>query len=444
MTEIFDLIIRGATCVTPAGVGDADIAVRNGKIAVVGDLSGAEAATVIEATGLHVLPGVIDTQVHFREPGNEHKEDLASGSRAAVLGGVTGVFEMPNTKPPTTTVEAFTDKIQRATGRMWCDFAFYVGASAENVRNLGWLERLRGCCGVKVFMGSSTGSLLVADDETLTAVLQNGRRRVAIHAEDEARLEERKGLRRPGDPSSHVDWRDEETALFATRRLLELARNLGRRVHVLHITTGAEMALLAEYKDVATVEVTPQHLTLASPDCYAILGTRAQMNPPIRDAAQRELLWSGVAGGVVDVIGSDHAPHTKEEKAKPYPESPAGLPGVQTLVPIMLDHVAAGRLTLQRFVDLTSAGAVRIFGIAGKGRIAVGFDADFTLVDLKEKREVTDEQMASTCGWTPFAGMTLTGWPLATVIAGKVVMQDGELIGEPSGKPMRFVESLHA
>jgi len=443
MTDIYDLIIRGATCVTPDGVGNTDIAVRNGKIAVIGDLGDADAATVIGAEGLHLLPGVIDTQVHFREPGNEHKEDLESGSRAAVMGGVTGVFEMPNTNPTTTTVEAMTDKIQRASGRMWCNYAFYVGACAENVRNLGWLERLRGCCGVKVFMGSSTGSLLVADDDTLAAVLQNGRRRVAVHAEDENRLEQRKNLRRDGDPSSHLDWRDEETALLATRRLLELARNTGRRVHVLHVTTGAEMALLSEYKDVATVEVTPQHLTLAAPDCYAILGSYGQMNPPIRDAKQREMLWSAVVGGVVDVIGSDHAPHTREEKAKPYPDSPSGMPGVQTLVPVMLDHVANGRLSLLRFVDLTSAGAARIFGIAGKGRIAVGYDADFTLVDLKEKREVSDDWIASKCGWTPYAGMTLTGWPLATIIGGKLVMQDGELIGEPAGKPLRFVENLH-
>lgn len=442
MADVFDLIIRGATCVTPDGIGDVNIAARGGKVVAIGDLGGADAATVIDAQGLHLLPGVIDTQVHFREPGNEHKEDLESGSRAAVLGGVTGVFEMPNTSPPTTTVEAFTDKIERATGRMWCDFAFYVGASPENVRNLGWLERLRGCCGVKVFMGSSTGSLLVADDETLTAVLQNGRRRMAVHSEDEDRLEQRKNLRRAGDPSSHPEWRDEETALRSTRRLLELARLTGRRVHVLHITTGAEMALLAEYRDVATVEVTPQHLTLAAPDCYAVLGTYGQMNPPIRDQAQQDMLWSALMGGVVDVIGSDHAPHTREEKSKPYPDSPAGMPGVQTLVPIMLDHVNAGRLTLQRFVDLTSAGPARIFGIAGKGRIAVGYDADFTLVDLKAERKVEDDWIASKCGWTPYAGKTLKGWPLATIIRGQLVMQEGELAGAPLGQPIRFVETL--
>lgn len=444
MTEIFDLVIRGATCVTPDGMGEVDVAVRGGRIVAIGDMASAEAATMVDAEGLHVLPGVIDTQVHFREPGNEHKEDLESGSRAAVLGGVTGVFEMPNTSPPTTTVEAFTDKIQRANGRMWCDFAFYVGASADNVRNLGWLERLRGCCGVKVFMGSSTGNLLVEDDDTLTAVLQNGRRRVAIHAEDEARLKERKGLRRAGDPSSHPEWRDEETALNATRRLLEIARNTGRRIHVLHVSTGAEMALLADNKDIATVEATPQHLTLAAPDCYAILGTYGQMNPPIRDAKQRDLLWSALMGGVVDVIGSDHAPHTREEKSKPYPDSPAGMPGVQTLVPVMLDHVNAGRMTLQRFVDLTSAGPARIFGIAGKGRIAVGYDADFTLVDMKASRKVEDDWIASKCGWTPYAGTTLKGWPVATIIRGQLVMQEGELPGQPVGAAMRFTETLRS
>lgn len=442
MTDIFDLIIRGAFCATPDGIVDADIAVRAGKVAAIGDLATADAATVIEAKGLHLLPGVIDTQVHFREPGDEHKEDFESGSRAAVLGGVTAVFEMPNTSPPTTTVETFTDKIERAAGRMWCDFAFYIGASADNVRNLGWLERLRGCCGVKVFMGSSTGDLLVADDEVLAAVLQNGRRRVAVHSEDEFRLKARMNLRRRGDPASHAEWRDEETAVRSTRRLLELARIIGRRIHVLHVSTGTEMAMLAENKDIATVEVTPQHLSLVAPDCYRILSTRSQMNPPIRDESHRKLLWGALLGGVVDVIGSDHAPHTREEKAKPYPDSPSGMPGVQTLVPLMLNHVNDGRMSLLRFVDLTSAGPARVFGIAGKGRVAVGYDADFTLVDMKAERRVEDDWIASKCGWTPYAGLTLKGWPLVTIIRGRLVMQEGEVTGAPKGKPMRFTECL--
>lgn len=445
MTATYDLIIRGGTVVSQDGIAEADIGVRDGKTAALGDLSQASADHEIPAVGLHVLPGVIDSQVHFREPGADHKEDLESGSRGAVLGGVTAVFEMPNTNPNTTTPAALADKLDRAAGRMWCDHAFYAGASAENADELGELERLPGCCGVKIFMGSSTGTLLIPDDDTLTRVFRSIRRRCAVHAEDEDRLLSRKHIaEEAGDPSAHPEWRDVETALNATRRVLRIARETRRRVHVLHITTAEEMDLLAQHKDFATVEVTPQHLTLAAPDCYAELGTRAQMNPPVREARHRDGLWRALQAGIVDVIGSDHAPHTLPEKQQPYPSSPSGMPGVQTLLPIMLDHVAAGRLTLLRLMDLTSAGAARIFGIAGKGRTAVGFDADYTLVDLKERREIDDAHVASKSGWTPFAGRTVTGWPKLTVIRGETVMRDGELVGAPLGRPMRFWETLDA
>ncbi|MEX2009007.1 MAG: dihydroorotase [Dongiaceae bacterium] len=442
MSAIYDLIIRGGIVATPNGIAPADIAVGGGKIAAIGAVGGT-AAEVVDATGLHVLPGVIDTQVHFREPGLEHKEDLATGTAGAVLGGVTAVFEMPNTNPSTLSRADLADKLARARGRAWCDHAFFIGAAAENAAQLGELERLPGCAGVKVFMGSSTGSLLVADDAGLREVLRNGRRRVAVHAEDEARLKERFELARAGgDVALHPEWRDVETAVLATRRLLLLARESGRRVHVLHVTTAEEMEILAAAKDVATVEVTPQHLTLVAPDCYARLGTLAQMNPPIREARHRDGLWRGIAQGIVDCIGSDHAPHTAAEKARPYPESPSGMPGVQTLLPLLLDHLNAGRLSLERLVDLTSAGPARIYNIAGKGRIAVGYDADLTLVDLKARRTISKNWIASKCGWTPFDGMAVTGWPQATVIRGRVVMREDELIGAPAGEPVRFAECL--
>lgn len=444
MPASYDLIIRNGTVVNHAGSGPADIGVRDGRMVEIGDLAQASAGEVIDASGLHVLPGVIDSQVHFREPGLDHKEDLATGSMAAVLGGVTAVFEMPNTKPSTATAEAINDKLARAKGRMWCDHAFYVGATAENIRDLPELERLPGCAGVKVFMGASTGDLLVSDDATLLEVLRHGRRRVAIHAEDEERLNARKYLTETGDVGQHPHWRDAETALRATTRILKLAREAGRLIHVLHVTTADEMRLLAGHKDIASVETTPQHLTLAAPECYAALGTLAQMNPPIRDAHHRAGLWWGVASGVVDVIGSDHAPHTREEKAKAYPASPSGMTGVQTLLPLLLDHVHAGRLSLARLVDLTSAGAERIFGLTTKGRLAVGYDADFTIVDLKQQWTIADDWIASRCGWTPFAGRSVTGRPVGTVIRGRRVMWDGELVGAPSGAALRFAGSLSA
>ncbi len=440
---MFDLLLCHATVVTPGGCQLTDIAVHQGRIVGLGDFATHAATTRLDLTGLHVLPGVIDSQVHFREPGLVHKEDLATGTRAAVLGGVTAIFEMPNTQPATTTPEALADKIQRATGRAWCDFAFFVGGTPAPDADWAALERLPGCAGVKIFMGSSTGDLLVADDDALDRVLRRGRRRVAIHAEDEARLRARKAIAvDAGHPRAHPIWRDEESARLATARVLRLARQAGRPLHVLHITTAEELALLAEYREVATVEVTPQHLTLAAPDCYERLGTYAQMNPPIREERHRAALWQALAQGLVDVIGSDHAPHTADEKALPYPQSPSGMPGVQTLLPVMLDHVHAGRLSLERLVDLTASGPARVYGVARKGRIALGYDADFTVVDLKKTVTLTHAAMASRCGWTPYDGMTVTGYPTHTIIRGQLVMADGQVIGDPQGQPVTFIDAL--
>ena len=442
MAQTYDLILRNGIVVTPNGTERLDIAVADGRIRALGDLLGASAAEEVDLRGLTVLPGVIDTQVHFREPGLEHKEDLESGTRAAAQGGVVAIFEMPNTKPSTTTADAIRDKLARAKGRAWVDHAFFIGAASDNVAHLAEWERIPGCAGIKVFMGSSTGNLLVADDETLAAVLAQGFRRVAVHCEDEDRLAARKHLADEGaHPRVHHVWRDTETALKATQRLIALAEKAGRRVHVLHVTTAEEMEFLAEHKDIATVETTPQHLTLAAPECYERLGTYAQMNPPIREAHHRDALWKAIADGIVDVLGSDHAPHTREEKDKPYPQSPSGMTGVQTLVPLMLDHVNQGRLSLERLVDLTSAGPARIYNIAGKGRIAVGYDADFTIVDMKAERDITNDWIESRCGWTPFDGRKVTGWPMATIVRGQTIMRDGQLLGAACGEPVRFQDS---
>ncbi|MEQ1901576.1 MAG: dihydroorotase [Devosia sp.] len=437
----YDAIFKNGTIANQDGIHAADIGVTAGRVAALGSLGSDSAGTITDCRGLHILPGVIDTQVHFREPGLEHKEDLASGSLSAVMGGVTAVFEMPNTNPLTTSRAAFDDKIARATGRMHCDFAFFVGGTHENVAELPQLERLPGCAGVKVFMGSSTGSLLVADDDGVGAIIKAISRRAAFHSEDEFRLEERKPLRVPGDVASHPVWRDPEAAMRSTRRLVALARKYGKRIHVLHISTAEEMLFLADHKDVATVEVTPHHLTLDE-TAYTRLGTLVQMNPPVRDAAHRASIWAGVVNGVADILGSDHAPHTLEEKQKPYPNSPSGMTGVQTLVPIMLDHVNAGRMSLERFVDMSSAGPARVFNIAGKGRIAAGFDADFTIVDLKRRETITNGWIRSKAGWTPYDGVSVTGWPVGTVIRGAKIMWQDELLFPPSGRPVQFLETM--
>ena len=441
MSSSFDLIIRGGRLVSPTTTETADIGVIDGRIAEIGDLASADAETVLEAGCLHVLPGVIDSQVHMREPGDEHKEDLETGMRGAAKGGVTTVLEMPNTNPSTTSAEALADKVERARGRAYCDFGFFIGASAENADALADLEQLPGCAGVKIFMGSSTGDLLVPDDDALRRVLSSGKRRVAVHCEDEMRLQERRPIvDRPGATAAlHPVWRDTLSALQATERVVAIAQDVGRPIHVLHITTRHEMEFLAGIReDGVSVECLPQHLSLAAPDCYEKLGTYAQMNPPIREAEHRDGIWKALQDGVVDVIASDHAPHTREEKDLPYPQSPSGMPGVQTLLPMMLEHVHAGRLSLNRLVELVCANPARLYGMLGKGEIKVGADADFTFVDLEAECVIEDDWIESRCGWTPYDGEKVHGWPVTTIVRGKVVMRDDELIGSPIGDAVRF------
>jgi dihydroorotase len=442
MSETFDTILKNGTVVNQDGEGQRDIGIRDGRIAALGTFGPEQAGKTIDCKGLHILPGVMDTQVHFREPGLEQKEDLETGSRSAVMGGVTAVFEMPNTNPLTIDEATFTDKVKRGHHRMHCDYAFFIGGTRENVQDLPELERAPGCAGVKVFIGSSTGALLVEDDDSLRKIFQVIKRRAAFHAEDEFRLNERKGLRIEGDARSHPVWRDEVAALMATQRLVNLARETGKRIHVLHISTKEEIDYLKDHKDVASCEATPHHLTMAAPECYERLGTLAQMNPPVRNASHRAGIWKGIEQGIIDVLGSDHAPHTLEEKQKVYPASPSGMTGVQTLVPLMLDHVNAGRLSLQRFVDLTSAGPARLYNMAMKGRIAAGYDADFTVVDLKRSETITNKWVASKAGWTPYDGVTVKGWPVGTFVRGKQVMWQGELVTPSQGETVKFLETL--
>jgi len=442
-----DWAIRGAICLIATEADPeklvrvaTSIAVKDGKISAIGAQAHEKAAQVIDGNGLHVLPGVIDSQVHFREPGLMHKEDLETGTRGAALGGVTTVFEMPNTKPSTTTREQFEAKIQASKNRVWTDISFFIGAAPENIEQLAELEKLPGCCAVKVFMGSSTGSLLIEEDENVRRILKNIQRRSAYHCEDEARLRERKSIvtSSPGDVRLHPVWRDEESALRATRRLIRIAEETRKPVHVLHVTTAEEMAFLRDKKQFATVETTPQHLTLVAPECYERLGTLAQMNPPIREARHREALWKAVNDGTVTVLGSDHAPHTLEEKKLPYPDSPSGMTGVQTILPIMLNHVHEGRLSLERLVELLCRNPARLYKAIGKGEIREGFDADFTIVDLKKKKTISNSWIASRSGWTPFDGLEVTGWPTMTVVRGQFVMREDQLPGTPIGRPIRF------
>lgn len=433
-SEMLDWVITNGTVVLPTGEStQTDVGLSSGKIVALGDLSICNAKQAFDAKGLHVLPGVIDSQVHFREPGATHKEDLAHGMLGALLGGVTTIFEMPNTNPTTTTVEAFHDKLNRASQSAWTNYAFYVGATAENAEMLPTLERLPGCCGVKLFMGSSTGGLLVPDDTNIETIMRHGWRRMAMHAEDEPRLQERRHIAvEQAAPHAHPEWRDAQAAFKATQRALALSEKTGRAVHILHVTTKDELPLLAQHKHLATVEMTPQHLTLFAPDCYDRIGTYAQMNPPIRTKDHQDALWQALNAGVVDVLGSDHAPHTREEKDRDYPHTPSGMPGVQTLLPVMLNHVHNQRLSLAKLVELVCTNPTRVFGLLNKGRISPGYDGDITVVDLNRTETITHSQMANKSGWTPFDGMSVTGWPVAAFVNGHLAMRDGEALPNPS------------
>jgi dihydroorotase len=439
MPAHYDLVIRNGTCVLPWGIEETDIGVRDGRIAALGVPASAETDSVIEARGLHVLPGLIDAHVHLRDPGDASVESIPTGTRAALLGGLTAVFDMPNTAPPVVDAERLAWKQDYIEGAAYCDMGIYIGATRENIPALADLEAGRGVCAIKVFAASTTGDLLIEDDATLARVMRAGRRRIAYHSEDEYRLRERRALFSSGDPyARHAEWRDPETAFLGTRRLMALARETGRAAHIVHVSTAEEFAYLGDFHDITTVEVLVNHLTQVAPECYERLGAYAVMNPPLREARHVEAAWRAVRDGLVDSVGSDHAPHSRAAKARPWPETAAGLTGVQTLVPLMLDHVAAGRLSLPRLVDVLAAGPARVFGAVGKGRIAAGYDADFTLVDLGARRRIENAKMATPCGWTPFDGITVTGWPVMTVLRGEIAMRDDEVLGPPRGRLVSF------
>ncbi len=416
------------------------IGTMKGKIHTIGVSPAATADSVIDVSGLTVLPGIIDSQVHFREPGMTHKEDLESGTRAAILGGITSIFEMPNTIPSTTTSQLFQQKLDLAANRAHCHYGFFIGGASDNFQNLAELERHPNCAGVKVFLGSSFGNLLVDDDTIFESILKSGKRRVILHSEDEKRLKERKSIAvEAAHPRAHHIWRDEESAMISTKKSIALARKHQRPVHVLHISSSEEMAFLAQSKDIATVEILPQFLLLSAPECYERLGTLAQQNPPIRDKRHLEFLWKAVNDGTVDVMGSDHAPHTLEEKQKPYPQSHSGMPGVQTMLPLMLNQVHQRKISIEKLLMLLTENPRRTFGVQNKGRIEVGYDADFTVVDLKRTETIAKKWLASKVGWSPFEGEKVTGWPVMSILAGEVVMQDAEIIRPSVGKPVRFV-----
>ena len=435
---MLDLIIKNGSCFIEGNLVKTDIGITKNKISHIGNLENENSKEIYDAENLIVLPGCLDTQVHFREPGSTDAEDLNSGSRAAIVGGITGVFEMPNTNPPTSNKKEFQNKLNLAKNRMYCNYAFYFGATPENQEELADLKSLEGCCGVKLFAGSSTGNLLVHKEEDIEKVFASTSKIVSVHSEDEEILNQRKKLREKGNVLTHPIWRNEESAISSTRRIVKIALRLNKKAHILHVTTKEEVDFLSQNKGNITFEITPQHLTLTSPECYEKLGTFAQMNPPIRDKSHYDRLWYAVRNNYNDTIGSDHAPHLKENKLKDYPETPSGMPGVQTLMPVMLNHINEGRLKLEQLIKLLCENPVKIFGIKNKGYIKKDYDADFTIIDMNKVIEIKNEKIESKCGWSPFNEHKFKGTPVATIINGKIKMKDGVILGDPEGTPLQF------
>jgi len=437
MSDNFSLIIKNGSCYIDGKLTQTDIGLSGNKIKKIGKIE-LNNSKVYDATDKVVIPGIIDTQTHFREPGSTDVEDLESGSRAAVLGGITSLFEMPNTNPPTSNLVEFDKKIQLAKNRMHSNYAFYFGATPENTEQLSKLKDVEGCCGVKLFAGSSTGKLLVDKEADIEKVISSSDRVVSIHSEDEEILNLRKRFITEGDVRSHPEWRNTECAISSTRRVVKIAERYNKKIHILHITTKEEVDFLAMHKKNVSFEITPQHLTLYAPDCYDKLGTYAQMNPPIRTKDHYDRLWMAIKNDIVDVLGSDHAPHSKENKNKDYPNTPSGMPGVQTIFPVMLDHVNNGKLSLEQLIKLMCENPCKIFGIKNKGYLKEGYDADLTIADMNKEVTIKDEMIASKCGWTPFNNHKVKGFPVGTIVNGNLVMSDGKVIVESKGTPLKF------
>ncbi|MEG3436381.1 dihydroorotase [Pannus brasiliensis CCIBt3594] len=438
MSSRSSLICQARILLSDGNFQIGDVAIENGKIErIAGEIDRAD-HTIIDGRGLTLLPGAIDPQVHFREPGLEHKEDLNTASRACARGGVTSFLEMPNTKPLTTTQAILNDKLALAARKSLVNYGFFIGATPANLPDL---LTARPTCGIKIFMGSMHGDLLVSTEEELEPIFANGSRLIAVHAEDHARILERRQLFAGNtDPAIHSEIQDETAALNATKLALKLSKKYQRRLHILHLSTGIEAEYLREDKPSwVSAEVTPQHLLLSTED-YARIGTLAQMNPPLRSPGNQEILWKALLDGVIDCIATDHAPHTLAEKAKGYPNTPSGMPGVETSLPLMLTEAMKGRCSVAQVSNWMSTAPARLYKIKNKGVIAPGYDADLILVDLDNYRPVLREELQTKCGWSPFEGWNLTGWPVMTMVNGSIVFQNGQFFPEVRGKALEFEE----
>jgi len=428
-------LIKNATVVLPGETVSVSVLIDGHSIAAVDVPSSVRHDEVVDAGGLHLIPGAVDDQVHFRDPGFTHKEDLHTGSVACAAGGITSFLEMPNTNPQTISVSALHEKLEIASRKCIVNYGFYIGATDDNLSQL--LDATR-TPGIKIFIGSSTGNMLVDEQESLEAIFAEGSLPITAHCEDESTV--RQNAERLGGGTSVADHsriRDEAAAVTATRRAVDLAHKHGRRFHVLHVSTAAELPVVSDHRGLITAEVCPHHLFFDTTD-YARLGTRIQMNPSVKARSDREALWQALRDGRIQIVATDHAPHTLDEKARPYPESPSGLPAVEVVLALMLHQVSQGLCTLEEVVAWMCDGPARIWDLVDKGRIEEGYDADLVLVDLELEREVRDEEQRTRCGWSPWHGETLTGWPVRTWVGGRTVFVDGAVDHEARGREIVF------
>ncbi|OED35747.1 dihydroorotase [PVC group bacterium (ex Bugula neritina AB1)] len=432
------LIIRQATVVSSKDSFVADVLIRNNKFEKIEPSISHTAGEEIDARGLHLIPGVLDPQVHFREPGMTWKEDLETGSKAAASGGVTSFFEMPNTSPATINAEAIKAKKDLAKEKSLVNFNFFIGATPYNIDELNSVSNV---CGIKIFMGSSTGDLLVHDSSDLERIFSNGTRLIAVHAEDEERLrqntEKYAGTK---DVADHMKIRDVETAVLATRKAISLSHRFQRRLHILHMTTGDEVDILATAKHLApiTAEVCVQHFLLHAPEVYKKLGTLAQMNPPLREESHGKKLWKALQDGLIDCIATDHAPHTLEEKDQPYGKAPSGMPGVETSLPLMLNRANQGLCSLQDVVKWMCENPVKIYNVENKGYILPHYDADFVLVDMKKTKTIQNGSLHTKVNWSPYNGWETQGWPVMTFVNGNLVFREGDFFTDKKGKEVKI------
>ena len=451
------LLIRSATMVLSDRCVIGDLRVDDGKISGIypgGDAPFSELdEVVIDAEGLHLLPGIIDPHVHFRDPGQPHKETLVSGSIAGATGGVTSFLDMPNNAPSIITMDLMNQKIATAKKSCITNFGFFMGATNDNVEELQKAvgtpqnpKSVDGVCGIKIFMASSTGDLLVYKEEPLRNIFANTGGLIAVHAEDELTLRNRwDDFKHRDDVAAHVEWRNDETALIATKRAVNLAEEYNHRLHVLHLTSALEANwLTGKTGKLVTTETLPQQLTFDQDDLEKI-GTRLKMNPPLRYSEDRETLWKKLHDGTIQCIVTDHAPHTIESKNLSWSDAPSGMPGVETSLPVMLTHASEGKCTISDVVRWMSTNPAECYNIQNKGRLEIGYDADLVLVDMNNSHPVKDSNCWTKVGWNPFAGKELVGWPQVTIVSGKPVFErtrgdfdKGKILGNPAavGSPL--------